>query len=221
MKTITLLCASVAACLIALGAAAKEDEPLTLFISPCGEPFFGPQSQPYPIVTWFKQVDANADGKIDRDEFRADAEHFFKKLDRDGDGVLNSDEVYIYENVIVPEILNRDSASLRSGVIRASLQDDGGAKLQKIQDSGDGTDTPPKPVLTNQGAAFFGLFNDPEPVMSADRNFDFRISHKEFIDQSDRHFARLDVKGRGYFTLDDLPKTPAEAYFHLRRTPAR
>lgn len=221
MKTITLLCASVAACLIAVGAAAKDDEALTLFISPCGEPFFGPMSQPYPIMDWFKQADANGDGKIDRDEFRADAEQFFKKLDRNGDGLLSSQEIYIYENVMVPQILNRDHASIGSGVIRASLQGESRAKLQKVQDSGDGSDTPAKPVLTNQGAAFFGLFNDPEPVMSADRNFDFRISHKEFIDQSDRHFARLDAEGHGYFTLDDLPKTPAEAYLHARRTGPR
>lgn len=221
LKTKTLLCVSLAACLIAVGAGARADEAQTLFISPCGEPFFGPMSQPYPVVAWFKQVDANADGKIDRDEFRADAEHFFKKLDRDGDGVLNSEEIYIYENVMVPEILNRDHASIQSGLIRASLQGESGAKLQKVQDSGDGSDTPQKPMLTNQGAAFFGLFNEPEPVMSADRNFDFRISHKEFIDQSDRHFARLDLKGRGHLTLDDLPKTPVESYFHARRTGPR
>jgi hypothetical protein len=213
----TLFCVGLAAGLIALGAAAKDDEPQTLFISPCGQPFFGPQSKPYPIVDWFKQVDTNSDGKIDRDEFRADAEQFFKKLDRNGDGVLSSEEIYIYENFMVPEILNRD-ASIGSGVIRASLQGESGARLQKVQDSGDGSDTPPKPVLTNQGAAFFGLFNDPEPVMSADRNLDFVITHKEFIDQSDRHFTRLDGKGKGFFTLDDLPKTPAEAYFHSRRT---
>jgi len=218
LKTMTLLCASLAACLIAVGAAAKDDETQTLFISPCGQPFLGLGSEPYPIVAWFKQVDANGDGKIDRDEFRADAEQFFKTLDRNGDGVISSEEVYIYENLMVPEILNRDHAAIGSGIIRASLQGESGAKLQKVQDSGDGSDTPPKPMLTNQGAAFFGLFNDPEPVMSADRNFDFNITHKEFMDQSDRHFVRLDTKGRGYFTLDDLPKTPAESYFHSRRT---
>ena len=37
-----------------------------LFISPCGEPYRGRPGEPYPVVLWFKQADANHDGVIDR-----------------------------------------------------------------------------------------------------------------------------------------------------------
>jgi hypothetical protein len=201
-----MLGAALAACLIGLGgvcaAAPKDDEPQNLFISPSGEPFFSPMSKPYAIVDWFKRMDAKGDGRIDRAEFLADAEQFFKKLDRNGDGVLSSDEVYIYEHFMVPQILSGDLD----------------APPPEPVENPDGTTTRP-PQLTNEGAAVFGLFNDPEPVMSADRNFDQRITHKEFMDQAARHFDRLDPSGKGYFTLQDLPKTPAEAVVHARRTP--
>jgi Ca2+-binding EF-hand superfamily protein len=204
-KTLPAMAACLIACVAAVSAIAapgKDDETQNLFISPSGEPFLQFASKPYPIVDWFKRVDTNGDGKIDKAEFSADAAQFFKTLDRNGDGVLSSEEVYIYEHYMVPEILNGDQETPPSEPI----------------ENPDGTTSPPKPILTNEGAAFFGLLNDPEPVMSADRNFDFRVTRKEFLDQADRHFAMLDPKGKGYFTLDDLPKTPFEAAMHARRT---
>ncbi len=57
---------------------------------------------------------------------------------------------------------------------------------------------------------FYSLFREPEPVRSADRNFDYRITLKEFQDHSDRHFKALDVDNKGFLTLADLPKTDAE-----------
>jgi hypothetical protein len=47
-------------------------------------------------------------------------------------------------------------------------------------------------------------------VRSADRNFDYKISLKEFQEHSDRHFHALDTSNKGYLTLADLPKTEAE-----------
>ena len=63
---------------------------------------------------------------------------------------------------------------------------------------------------SEQGAVFFSLFREPEPVRSADRNFDYKVSLKEFEDHSDRHFHALDTANKGYLTLADLPKTEAE-----------
>jgi len=76
-----------------------------MFISPCGEPFRAADGAPYPVVDWFKQADANGDDKVDRAEFRADADRFFKKLDLNGDGALTRPEILAYERKWVPEIL--------------------------------------------------------------------------------------------------------------------
>jgi len=217
-------------------AANAESRPDNLFISPCGEPFLAPAGQPYPVVAWFDKVDANHDGKIDKAEFTADAAAFFSRLDTNGDGVLTSDEIYVYEHQIVPEILNNGQASLQTGLIRVSLQydpssitsnpdaavtyDHEGSKA--ADQAAQSAEEQAKALQAmNQGAAFFNFFNDPEPVMSGDRNFDFKITRKEFMDQSDRHFARLDVRNQGYLTLADLPRTPAEIFVHAKRVASR
>jgi hypothetical protein len=190
---------------------------LNLFISPCGEPFTAPVADPYPVVKWFKQADANNDGKIDIDEMRADATHFFTVLDRDGNGVISNQEVTWYEENMVPSILH--VGALEGGVIRVVLQP-GGAGIGSIDPGGASPgDTPIIKGRLNedQGAVPFSLFREPEPVRSADRNFDYTITLKEFQDQSDRHFHALDKKEQGYLTLADLPKTEMERRFKTHR----
>jgi hypothetical protein len=61
-----------------------------------------------------------------------------------------------------------------------------------------------------QGAAVYGLLNEPEPVTATDTKLDGRITLAEFLAAADRRFDRLDTKQLGYLTLDDLPKTPAQ-----------
>src|SRR5579863_3122999 len=69
------------------GARAADDGQLQgdqfVFISPAGEAFTGPVTDPYPIVKWFARMDKKGDGKVDIDEFRADALRVFDALDRD------------------------------------------------------------------------------------------------------------------------------------------
>jgi hypothetical protein len=80
-------------------------DPPNVFFSPHGRPFRAPAGAPYPVADWFRQADRNGDGKLDRDEFIADATAFFNVLDVKGDGALDADEISFYEHRIAPEVL--------------------------------------------------------------------------------------------------------------------
>jgi hypothetical protein len=206
--------------LLAASGARAADVDNNLFISPCGQPFVAPVTDPYPIVLWFNATDTNHDGKIDQAEFRADAERFFALLDRNKDGVLDSLEIAIYEHFYVPEILNPNSADAGGLLVRVAMQRGGAGGIDPGGGGGGGggDDLPKRQRLdTDQGAVRFSLFSEPEPVLSADRNLDGLVSLKEFQAQADRHFVALDVQKRGYLTLDDLPKTEAERAAKAKR----
>ena len=206
-KTLLLALAAAALAASAPETVAAQDLRLpgtiNLFISPCGEPFEAPKGDAYPIVNWFNGADANHDGKLDIDEMRSDAARFFKALDRNGDGVIDSQEVTWYETKLVPEILAPPSGALETGIVRVVMQDPGSLIDRSTQRDDD-------PLETRQGASFYSLFREPEPVRSADRNFDYRISLQEFLAHSDRHFKALDVNSQGYLVLAQLPRTEAE-----------
>lgn len=180
----------------------------SLFISPSGQPFRSPGGQPYPVVRWFAQVDKKGDGRIDRAEFRADAEAFFRTLDTNHDGVIDPFELQAYENHVVPEIL---------GAFRVPGADnDGqvGPPVDRPRPRGlfGRRKPPPDPGAASvaDGAAPFELIPDPEPIEAADLSMDGHITLAEYMTVIDRRFDRLDKKHLGYLTLADLPKPLAQ-----------
>ena len=55
-----------------------------------------------------------------------------------------------------------------------------------------------------QGRAQFGLLDLPEPVVSADSDFNRGVSLNEFKSAAAKRFSALDVDHRGLLTLDVL-----------------
>ena len=232
-RILVLAAVLAAAGLLALmpGAAlADEDAGLpNVFISPPGKPFRAAPGAAYPVVDWFKQADANGDGRIDRAEFVADAEAFFKVLDANGDGVLDTYEVSFYEHRIAPEILG----------VRLAGAD--GARLWRAQYGGEfpmpgagvgpsmgpepGSARPNEPTRPKQqdrfgqGAAPFSFLGAPEPVTSSDPDFMFRgrVLKANFMSRADRNFTELDAAGAGFLTLAGLPRTPVQALIEEAR----
>ncbi|HUO21546.1 MAG TPA: EF-hand domain-containing protein [Caulobacteraceae bacterium] len=209
-----------------------------IFLSPAGEPFRAPPGQPYPVAVWFAQADANHDGQITREEFRADFDRFFQVLDENHDGVIDGFEVEDYERKVAPEVL---SVLERQGFQgRASDegpggpgQDGGGPGSGQGPGGGGGGrggrgerggmgggggpggDRNAGPSadtarLQVEGAAAYSLLSISEPVGAADANIDGKITLAEFRAAADRRFDLLDPKHLGYLTLADLPKTPAQ-----------
>ena len=164
-----------------------------LFISPAGQPFRAPADQPYPVAAWFAQADRDRDGRLTRDEFRADAEVWFKGLDANADGQIDMPEATRWEEVLVPEITRTGSGrgagvgGRRNGVLGRNELDTG-----------------------RQGAAPYSLINEPHPIRGADADLSFGVSVAEFRAAADRRFALLDLDGDGGVSLADLRPTSVQ-----------
>ncbi len=201
------------------GCASDQDQPYrapshpdrprpTIFLSPAGQPFRAAPGEPYPVVKWFAQVDRDHDGRITREEFRADFEAFFHILDTNHDGLIDSFEVDDYERKVAPEIL---SVLEQPRVVTPPAPDSNDQGIGEIlgarpsPENARGNSTARLSVL---GASAYSLLNATEPVASTDADFDGKITLAEFLAAADRRFATLDTKGRGYLTLDALPRTP-------------
>jgi hypothetical protein len=176
------------------GAAAAQDA-AQLFVSPMGEPFRAPEGKPYPSADWFAKADANHDGVLTRQEFRADALRFFKVLDANGDGRISDFEIQRYEYILAPEIVAASSDTSDFSIPKA--EDDPGYK-----------NTPLSPV--KQGAANFSFLNDAEPVRSADADLNNKITQDEFLAAADRRFDKLLPEGATELHFADLPLTPVQ-----------
>lgn len=167
-----------------------------LFIAPMGEPFRAAAGAADPMLAWIAGADSNRDGAVVREEFLADAARFFDRLDLDRDGELIPAEVSAYE-AGVPE-----------------------ARLYAPRAGGP---TRPRPARKKDerydaaaaGAGRFAFLNIPQPVASADADFNRGVTRAEFAAAAADRFARIDGAQAGGATgrLDPakLAKTPAQA----------
>jgi hypothetical protein len=177
-----------------------------LFIAPSGEPFRAFGDDPDPKLIWFRQADADADGKLSFDEFEADFLRFVETLDSDGNGEIGLAERLYYEDEIAPEthseswgggiegdprrISRADAAPGSSGP--GSLIERAAAKKRRYREI---------PV----GAARYDMLGLPEPVAAMDLTVRGRISRQDARDSAILRYSLLDTEDRGYLSYDTLP----------------
>ena len=194
----------IAALIALMSLAQAKEPPITVtgypwapFISPMGEPFRSFRQGEPPIARWFGQADRNQDGQIMLDEMHADAERFFKRLDSSRDGKIDPDEIKVYEWEIAPEI--QVNSQWRRTRAEAATEPRESGDWRRRGDEHDG-------YRTNglQGAARYALLNIPQPVASADADFNRLITLDEFLQAASQRFALLDGDGLGRLTLPQL-----------------
>ena len=177
-----------------------------IFISPMGEPFRPKDRDDDTLADWFHQADLNHDGILTLEEMQKDAERFFALLDINHDGEIDPDEITRYETVVAPEI---STAHLGFASMGEGGDGDGGGHRRRGKGWSDaGYDD------GHQGGARYGLLDLPEPVVSADTDFNRGVSLAEFRQAATQRFVALDVDHQGRLTLGVLetlkPPPPAQ-----------
>ena len=196
-------------------------------MSPMGEPFFGRTADEDGLTVWFEQADRNHDGVLTPEEMAQDAQRFFETLDTNHDGEIDPEEIAHYENVIAPEV--------RTGFIRAPETESaegldqggggrggggrGGGRHSGHRRAGGGDGAEGFGGDDEARAGRYGLLEIPEPVASADSDFDRGVSAQEFRNAALQRFQMLDVDHKGRLTLPELQEIRRQALSDSRRPP--
>jgi len=186
-----------------------------------GEPFRPSGHDDNTLADWFRLADRDHDGRLTLEEMQQDAERFFAVLDLNHDGEIDPDEIAHYENAIAPEISSGshfDVASADGRAPEGGGRRGGGAHHRGggggHHGGGGGGFRSNGGDEYDRGAARFGLLDLPEPVASADANFNRGVSLAEFRDAAGQRFLALDLDHHGYLTLTELenirPAPPPE-----------
>ena len=181
-----------------------------MFISPMGEPFRPNGREDDALADWFNQADRNHDGQLTLEEMQQDSERFFGALDTNHDGEIDPDEITHYETVVAPEVTSGSSFGMMDA---GASREGGGGGGRHHRGGGGGGFFRGADNDQHQGAGRFGLLDLPEPVVSADSNFNRGVSLTEFRQAAAQRFMALDIDHHGFLTLAALetirPAPPA------------
>lgn len=163
-----------------MGAAAPPGTPTTTL---AGEVITG-GACPVLLARWLSAADRNHDGALEQEEAIEDGAAFFARIDTNGDHFLMPAELAAYRDAQAP------TAYLDRAVRESHHQ---------AEDSEGGKRKGGSPAFTST----IGLRGQPDPIMAADANLDFKVSADELRAKIAARFAHLDQD-------HDSRLTPAE-----------
>jgi hypothetical protein len=204
-----------------------------LVISPNAEPLaLGDESRcKVEMVSWFARVDTNHDGFIDRNEFMADARRWFAELDQGKKGYVTAADLAAVrdrkvplpvaaprdpnelppERRMLPPLRSRFDPLYDRPTDRMYGDRVYGDRYGDRMNAGEGqtgsarrdrmpTDFPerPKSGLRN------GVAGEPDPVMAADTDLDFKVTVIEWELYTGSNFNLLDRNNDGRLSPDEV-----------------
>lgn len=169
--------------------------PTYIIYSPNGEPLngstLGRPTCREALSSWFDRLDAGHRGYLTHQEFMDDALTQFSRMDIDKNGYLLSEELERYR-LPYRQDTNPVVANAGSGTKNDSTPKHRGNRHENMDDDNRSDTSSQSP--------------EPDPVMSADTNNDFRVSLQEFKAQAEKLFAGYDTYHDGHVRLDAILK---------------
>lgn len=146
---------------------------------------------------WFKAVDSNGNGQLEPVELQADTKRFFGTIDTNRDGALTATEVGYYREQVAPNAYRDRPAAqgLRNSAAASPMTAD------RPPSPVDGT---PPPGAGRTPPRDSGLRAQPDPVMAADTNLDFRVTLDEMIGRVTNRADKLDTNRDGNLDSTEL-----------------
>jgi hypothetical protein len=200
-----LLFTSMLVAAAAVGAQPSWGQTRGLFFSPMGEPFRTTERGKEPVDLWVAGADADHDGALSLIEIQRDAMRFFATLDTNGDREIDPTEMEHYEQDVAPELHRFQNAALPKEDRRR----------QRPTGDFDGTGSGSSGALLPGGkpkgirGGMPALLNIPQPVWSADSDFNRGVSLREFVHAAEQRFVLVDANHDGLLKGDEL--IPGEA----------
>jgi hypothetical protein len=176
------------------------------------------------MVGWFARVDSNHDGAIDKAEFMADARRWFAEMDQDKNGYVTAGELATVRERKVPlppaPPRRPDSdSSVSEGRMPSTRQRGdrfgdrlnagegqmGGGQMGGGQMGGARRDRPPSDLPDRAKSGLRnGVAGEPDPVMAADTNLDFKVTSLEWETYAASNFEELDRNHDGRLSPDEV-----------------
>lgn len=199
------------------------------FLSPMGEPFrrgeaAGPGGRGALIDRWFAGADADGDGALTVAELTADATRFFGQLDVNRDGEIDPQEMIRYETEIAPEVQMSGRMGGGFGGGPGAFRGRGGGRGGPPPGGGGrrrggplGGGGPGGGAMRGYGGGGLGLLDIPQPVISADFDFNRGVSTEEFRRAAGQRFLLLDRDHDGRIPRAELDPAMPEPGRRRRR----